>query len=95
MSRNIDELVPIFILRRRRGHSYRQIGLDLGVDWRTVRSRVEKAEDDGDYEHWAKVRQQADLNSLEEHRSLLSLVCRGVERGISFNPLTSQQDQGP
>jgi len=24
----------------------------------------------------------------------MSLVCRGVERGISFNPLTSQQDPG-
>ena len=92
MSQNIDELVPTFILRRRKGHSYRQIGLDLGVDSRTVKSRVKKAEDDGDFEHWAKVRQQADLKSLEEHRSLLSQVCRGVERGISFNPLTSQQD---
>ncbi len=53
MSRNIDELVPIFIQRRRMGHSYRRIGLDLGVDWRTVKSRVEKAANDGDYKRLA------------------------------------------
>ena len=94
MSQNIDNLVPTFIQRRRKGDSYRKIGLELQVDWRTVKSRVEQAENSGDHEHWAGVRQQADLKSLEEHRSLLSLVCRGVERGITFNPLTSQQDPG-
>ena len=61
MSQNLDELVPLFIQRRRKGHSYRRIGLGLHVDPRTVKSRIEKAENDGDYEHWAGVRQQADL----------------------------------
>jgi len=69
-----DEMIQEFLRLHRQGMSYRAIGRIQGVDPRTVKSRVDRASDEAEREHWESVSRQLDIRYLEEHHRILTRV---------------------
>lgn len=69
-----DEQVTEFIRLRQAGQSYRTIGKKHQVDPRTVKSWVERANQEREKEHWENVSQQVDTKYLDEHYRLLTRI---------------------
>ena len=74
MGKITDEMIQEFLRLRRQGISFREIGRIQGVDPRTVKSRVDKAAQEGEREHWEAVSSQLDIRYLEEHHRILTRV---------------------
>ena len=88
-----DKMVAEWILLRGKGRSYRSIGLQYDVDPRTVKSRVEKASEEYEKEHWERVSQQVDAKYLDEHYRMLIQMTSAVMEMISLNPMNTIQKQ--
>ena len=67
-------MIQEFLRLRRQGISFLEIGRIQGVDARTVKSRVDKAAQEGEREHWEAVSGQLDIRYLEEHHRILTRV---------------------
>ena len=68
------EMIQEFLRLHRQGIPYRAIGRTHKVDPRTVKSRVDKAAQEGEKEHWEAVSSQLDIRYLEEHHRILTRV---------------------
>lgn len=87
-NRNIsEELVAEFIRLRQAGKSYRTIGETCKVDPRTVKSRVEKAGQEKQREHWEIVSRQVDAKYLEEHYRLLMRIAAKLPDAVRTKPM--------
>ena len=74
MAKITDEMIQEFLRLHRQGMSYRAIGRIQGVDPRTVKSRVDRASDEAEREHWESVSRRLDIRYLEEHHRILTRV---------------------
>ena len=87
-NRNIsEELVAEFIRLRQAGKSYRTIGETCKVDPRTVKSRVEKAGQEKQREHWEMVSRQVDAKYLDEHYRLLVRIAARLPDAVRTRPM--------
>ena len=87
-NRNIsEELVAEFIRLRQAGRSYRTIGQTCKVDPRTVKSRVEKAGQEKQREHWEIVSRQVDAKYLDEHYHLLMRIAARLPYAVRTKPM--------
>lgn len=76
------------ILRlHRQGLSYVAIGRTVGVNWRTVRSRVRNAEDKTSQEHGRAVLERADVDILREHLSQIGRVAEVLALVVASDPI--------
>lgn len=76
------------ILRfHRQGLSYAAIGTAVGLDWRTVRTRVRQAEENTSQEHGRAVLERVDVDILREHLSQIARVADVLARVVDSDPL--------
>ena len=87
MTKVTEELVAQFIQLHRGGDSFRAIGAKFGVDPRTVKSWIEKRENQRGQDHWEAVSRQVDVRYLEEHLGMLVRVSIDVQRAVQSSPL--------
>jgi len=93
MTKITDEMVGRFVRLHRLGQSYRAIGKQFGVDPRTVQSRVQRATQQREAEHWEAVLRQVDVHYLHEHyRLLVQLAVRLLEVAHTEPMFSSQAD---
>lgn len=88
-----DEMVAEFVRLNQRDQSYRSIGDQFGVDWRTVKARIQKAKEEGDQQHWEAVSRQVDCKFLEEHYAMLRQMALAILKPVTSQPLFNSQDQ--
>ena len=75
--------------------AYREVGRRFGVDWRTVKARIERAKQRQETMRWEAVSRDVYAALLREHLSLLVHVAFGVLSGVRTEPLFARQDQDP
>jgi hypothetical protein len=88
-----DQLVAEFVRLDQRHQSYRSIGGQFGVDWRTVKVRIQKAKGERDQQHWEAVSLQIDAKFMEEHYAMLRQMALSVLKAVSSQPLFSPPGQ--
>lgn len=82
------------ILRlHRQGLSYVAIGRTVGVDWRTVRNSVRRAEGNTSREHGRAVLERADVDILREHLSQIAIVANVLARVVTSDPMARFDSQ--
>ena len=92
MTKVTEEMAAQFVQSHRRGDSFRAIGVKFGVDPRTVKSWIEKAEKQRDRDHWEAVSREVDVRYLEEHLGMLVRVSIDVQRAVQSSPLTAYRE---
>ncbi len=95
MSKITEEIAREFAGLHTQGITYREIGRRFGVDWRTVKARIERAKQSQEMTRWEAVSRDVYAGLLREHLSLLVHVAFGVLSGVKTEPLFARQDQGP
>jgi len=91
-NRNIpEESVVEFIRLRQAGKSYQAIGETFNVDPRTVKSRIEKAGQEKQREHWEIVSRQVDAKYLDEHYRLLMRIAVRLSDAVGTKPMDFNQ----
>ena len=93
MRKVTEDMTEQFTQRRRRGDSYRAIADEFKLDYRTVKSGIQVAEEDRDRDHWEAVGRQVDVRCLEEHLGMLVRVSIDLQRAVQFSPLRSDREQ--
>jgi transposase len=89
-----DEQVTEFIRLHQAGQSYRTIGKKYQVDPRTVKSWVERANQEKEKEHWEIVSRQVDTKYLDEHYQLLIIIAARLQNVVQTKSMdfTYKQD---
>ena len=82
MAKVTPDMVVEFVRLHRAGHSFREIGRQKNLDYRTIQSWVQRAEDVAAREHWAEVARMTDGEHLREHRDLLTHAARGISEAV-------------
>ncbi len=82
-----QEMIEDFVVRHRQGESLRSIAHLHGVDPRTARARIQKAEAANDEQHWKSVTLQVDASYLREHHQTLVNAASSLLGAISIEPL--------
>ena len=87
MAKRIDSQMNEIVRLKREGLSKKAIGERLGIDPRTVKSRLEFAEDLRQREYWESVSRQVDVGHLESHQRLMVRVSMKVLGIIQTEPM--------
>jgi len=84
-----DRTAEQFAYLHRKGESYQSIGQKFGVNYRTVKSRIQKVSEGREREHWEVVSQQVDAKYLDEHYRMLMKIAISVAEVVSSDPIVT------
>ena len=90
-----ESTVREFVSLHNQGVPYREIGRRFGVDWRTVKTRIEKMKSAADGRRFDVAFHDVYAGLLRDHLSLLIQVAFGVLRVVETQPLFTRPDQNP
>ena len=90
-----ETTVREFVSLHRQGVAYREIGRRFGVDWRTVKARIERAQTGEGRKRLDDVSREVYAGLLREHLTLLVQVAFGVLRVVQTQPLFARSDDDP
>ena len=88
-----DQMVAQWVRLHQQGESYRSIGRKFGVDYRTVKSWIQRAGKEKESEHWETVSQQVDAKYLDEHYRMLMQMTSVVTNMLSQDPMNTTEKQ--
>ena len=95
MAKITEEMTAEFLRLHRLGQSNRAIGHRLGVDPRTVKSRIQRASQDTEKLHWEAVLRQVDARYLDEHYLVLVAAAIRLQHFVRSNPMFGRQGDDP
>ena len=81
------EIEQRIIQLHRANQTYKNIGRQLGLDWRTAKGVVNRVARVRDREHWEAVTRQVDAELLRQHYSVLMVVAQEVRAIVSLDPV--------
>jgi hypothetical protein len=81
------EIEERIIQLRRAGQSYKRIGNQLDLDWRTVKGVVNQVAIVREQDHWEAVTRQVDADLLRQHYSALMLVAQELRTAVNLDPI--------
>jgi len=81
------EIEEKIIQLHRANQNYRNIGRQLGLDWRTVKGVVSRGAQIREQKHWEAVTHQVDTEFLRQHYRVLMLLAQEVWKVLSYDPI--------
>jgi len=91
--KKIDEqVIAQCIHLHKQGESYISIGHKCGIDPRTAKSWIQKADKEKEEAHWEAVSQQVDSKYLDEHYRLLLKIAAAVLEAVDSDPIVTDPE---
>ena len=87
-----DQMAAQWIHLHKKGESYRSIGREFGVNYRTVKSWIQRAGEEKEKEHWEAVSQQIDAKYLDEHYRMLLKIAAAVLDVAHSDPIVTNPE---